>query len=206
MSNYRSFVQDFPARCERLLRALEQTGPGSQYDVSSALRFAAASIVIPFERLRRECHPSKDASTHTGLKQAFDNILREKFLESRLGPEKPAHSWCSGRLSTVAGDPDAWPELRSPEPLRPGTKTRDMIFHLRNALAHGNIFTQGDPIRRIIFLSETEPGSGSFNYITASPTDFRGLLQKWFEFLSSGELPTYVIPDFPEASASPFVP
>jgi len=135
MSNYRSFVRDFPARCEKLLRALEQTARGSQYDVSSALTFAAASIVIPFERLRRECHPSKDASTHTGLKQAFDSLMREKFLESQLGPGRVAHSWCFGRLSTVAGDPDAWPELDSPEPLRPGIKTRDMIFHLRCPLA-----------------------------------------------------------------------
>jgi len=203
MSNYRSFVMDFPARCKELLRALEETAQGSRYDVSSALTFAAASIVIPFERLRRDCHPSKDASKHIVLKEAFDSLMRGKFLGSRLSPERSAHSWCFGRLSTVAGDPDAWPELRRPEPLHPSTKTRDMIFHLRNALSHGNIFTQGDPIRRVVFLSETAPGSGVFNYIVASPSDFRDLLQNWFDFLASGEIPTYVIPSLPEASASP---
>lgn len=202
MSNYRSFVQDFPERCETLLLALEQTVPGSQYEVSSALTFAAASIVMPYERLRRECHPSKDAARYAALKKTFDNLMRERFLGSRLGPVSSAHSWCFGRLSSIQGDPDAWPELQSPTRLDESIKTREVMFHLRNALSHGNIFTHGDPIRRLVFLSETDYNTGVFNYIVASPPDFRQLLQRWFEFLAVDALPTYVIPHFTETHAS----
>ena len=180
MSNYRSFVKDFPARCERLLQTLEKTATGSQYDVSSAITFAAASVVIPFERLRHDSHPSNDASKEAVLKKAFGDLMRERFVGSRLIPGPDARSWCFGRLSTVKGDPDAWPELLSPVPLPSETKARDVIFHLRNALSHGNIFTRGDPIQRIVFLSETDYGSGVFKYLVASPADFRDFLQKWF--------------------------
>jgi hypothetical protein len=179
---------------------------GSKYDVSSALTFAAAAIVIPFDRLRHDYHPSRDTSHNTVLKRAFDGMMREKFLESRLAPGRESHSWCFGRLLTVEGDPDAWPELQSLSPLPLNTKTRHLLFHLRNALSHGNIFTEGDPIQRITFLSETEYRSGVFNYLIASPADFRDLLQKWFSFLAGGKLPSYVLPDFLPEPASPPLP
>lgn len=203
MSDYRSLVLDFPARCEELLCALEATPKGSQYDVTSAITFATVAIVLPFERLRHGPHPSGDAQKHTEIKEAFDRLRKTRFLGSPLLPHGSGCSWCFGRLSTVTGGPDAWPELQNPKPLPGWVNTYNVIVHLRNALSHGNIFTLGNPITRIIFLSETTYQSGLFNYLVVSPSDFREFLKKWFAFLKVGELPTEVIAAAPEEVALP---
>ncbi|MBE0448305.1 MAG: hypothetical protein IBX64_09455 [Actinobacteria bacterium] len=63
---------------------------------------------------------------------------------------------------------------------------------LRNALAHGNIFTRGNShINILVFLSRINHEHPEFGYncITVSPLDFKRFMLKWFDILGMVEVP-----------------
>lgn len=75
-------------------------------------------------------------------------------------------------------------------------------MHIRNALAHGNIFTRGNPeIEQIILLSERAVGTNKFNFLAVAPADFRLFLKNWLEFLRDLDLPEDVVSEDAEAVA-----
>jgi hypothetical protein len=67
---------------------------------------------------------------------------------------------------------------------------------VRNALAHGNIFTHNDPISRLIFVegeykeSDKVKHYTNFKYVSVSPEDFILFLKRWFEFLKAAHIST----------------
>ena len=66
---------------------------------------------------------------------------------------------------------------------------RSVLAHLRNALAHGNIFTHGDPIDLLIFLSRPSEESPTYAMLAVTPLDFRTFLRNWFSFVKSLQIP-----------------
>lgn len=187
MSEYKNFIKDFPSRCAELLLTYEKRARFHGREVTLMLSIASAGLTVPYERIR-SCHPSGDSSRYVEAKKMVDSLLKERFLKSILAKENEG-SWCRGALSTHLGDPDSWPEMNSPIPLSEKEKNKDVLHHLRNALAHGNIYTLGSEISTIIFLSETDFKSGIFRYITVSPDDFCKLLRNWFKFIGELNLP-----------------
>jgi hypothetical protein len=80
---------------------------------------------------------------------------------------------------------------------------RDVVDVLRNALAHGSIFSYGDPIERLLFLSANYTPhdgkmewDGTFSMLSVSPRDFRDFLEKWVEFLSKLPIPSDLEPPY----------
>ena len=68
-----------------------------------------------------------------------------------------------------------------------------MLLHIRNALAHGNIFTRGNPeIEQIILLSEAG-WHEQVRFLVVAPADFRRFLKNWLGFLRELELPEDVV-------------
>lgn len=209
MSNYDDFVSDFPGRCAELLDELEPAARVRKREVTLMLSVAASSILIPLERLAGpesdpklgQGHPSRDWETFGDAKAALDDLLAKAFIGSALWPPSSAGSWSFDKLADVSETPDSWAELRKPKPLGSKKKAKTVVWHIRKALAHGNIFTRGRPhIDQIILLSQVAEAVYKFNYLAVSPADFRAFLQKWLEFLQGLRLPVEVVPEFAEAA------
>lgn len=182
MSAYENFIQDFPNRCNDLLQECEKKARFIGREVTLMICIASAGFTIPFERIRQK-HPSENNCRYSEAAKRINELLKKNFLESRLAKGSKG-SWHRGPLASHSGSPDNWPEIGSPDKIKNNEKVKEILFHLRNALAHGNIYTIGRRIETIIFLSETDYKSGKFNYITVTPDDFCNFLRNWFEFLN----------------------
>ena len=202
MTNYNNFVQDFPTRCCEIFDQYENDALSSGREVTLTLAMAASGFVVPYERLQPQEGepPYPDRGIYEQAASQFDDLLKEKFLGPRLWKEGVS-SWSFGKLKSVAGGPGIWPELQDPcKPLGPCKKVNSILKHLRNALAHGNIFTfpkddpdKDDPdIELIIFLSRPYMKSPEFNFLCVSPQDFQKFLRNWFVFINALNLPEEV--------------
>lgn len=61
----------------------------------------------------------------------------------------------------LAKRPDEW--IEEAQPLSSNCRTDKILRHIRNSLAHGNIYTIGDPIEHLILLQrDSEPNEGTF--------------------------------------------
>lgn len=155
MSSYSNFIKGFPSRCSDILKTYEKQSRARNQEVTLTLAIATAGFVIPFERLRPSSenlnHPSRDRERFQQAKDEFEKILDVPFLGSGLWKEDIG-SWIFAKeVKDVQKEPDFWIELENPKPLSAEKKVKSISKHLRNALAHGNIYTRGDPIQLIIF-------------------------------------------------------
>jgi len=198
MSSYKNFVSDFPARCAEVLRDSERTARLRKREVTLMLCVAMPSIVVPLERLNGPKstpngeslgHPFRDWERFEQAKSSLDDLFETPFIGSPIWPETASGSWFFGELSDVLNGPDSWDELRKPKALGPDKKAKTVLLHTRNALAHGNIFTRGNPeIEQIILLSRPE-GAARFRFLAVAPADFRALLKNWLQFLRQARTP-----------------
>ena len=195
MTAYKNFIQDFPTRCCKMLNRYGHDAQSHGREVTLTLAMAASGLVVPFERLRpwkKLPPPYQDRSNYLEAVLQFDNLLKEKFLSSRLW-KKGVSSWAFGGVRCVTKDPGDWPELQEPRnPLHPCKGVRSTLEHLRNALAHGNILTlpkDASDIDLIVFLSRKGRTNPKFQFLCVTPQDFQQFLKKWFVFVSELQLP-----------------
>jgi len=199
MSNYKNFIQDFPERCGEILADYRSQARNNGREVTHLFAIAAAALLIPFERLRKSAtgnkHPSRDKEIYESAAGKFAKLCDKSFLNSELW-NVGARSWKVYKIMgyEVERGPEGWLPLDG-ETLPDQFKVVGVLEHIRNALAHGSIFTLpdvDDQIENIIFLSE-ERDKGKFtgNYIslTVSPEDFTEFLMYWIRFLSQLKLP-----------------
>lgn len=211
MSSYNNFVSDFPGRCAALLKECEGTARLRNREVTLMLCIAMPSIVVPLERLKgpkagsngaRPGHPSADWQRFEQAKASLDQLFEQRFRGSPLWPDADSNSWSFGPVSDVSIAPDSWAELIRPQALGPDKLAKTVLDHVRNALAHGNVFTRGNPeIEQIILLSERALGTNKFNFLAIGPADFSTFLHNWLEFLREINLPVGVVAPDAEAAA-----
>ena len=230
MTAYANFIQDFPARCIEILDKSYKQAEDAGREVTLMLAVATAAFIIPFERLRPlpAEHPADDVEIYREAKRKFDKAINGRFRLS--------HRWGQGRtwefieaingedIRTVQVDHWARPEARLP--LSNDKLANPVFSHLRNALAHGSIFTYpnssgtAEPplIETILFVSrcyqeqeiekcgstvKEKVALDKYDVLLVSPQDFLVFLKKWVEFLASLDLVSTVtqssILDMPEA-------
>lgn len=168
MAEYKNYIQDFPNRVSQLLDAfyddeakqlklkdgIEITG----LEVTLLVSLATSGFIIPFERLKNHKHPSGDAEKFNDAKQQFNQLMKDKFVKSDLCKSGIVMEW--KYIEEVPPElPGNWaqefPKWEDKfQPLRENMRNGEFLRYLRNALAHGNIFTDGDPITKIFFLSQ----------------------------------------------------
>jgi len=116
---------------------------------------------------------------------------------SRLGLWTEANStWHRGKLESLSGDPDAWKGLQQSRPISKDKTVGAVLKVIRDALAHGNIWTLRDPIEAIIFaksVTDADKVAPRFEFVSVAPNDFRKLLEEWFDFLISLHIPQAVV-------------
>jgi hypothetical protein len=190
MTAYRDYVVDFPSRCLEVMEMATRTAKLRQREVTLTIMVASAGLVVPYERLSaKKAHPSGDAATFSDTSKNLNQLMQSNFLESPLA--RKDGSWCGGKLRSISGDPDSWPELQNAKPFGADKTVGGVIRIIRNALAHGNIFTCGDPIREIVFVCERTDSQGNvqgFSFALVSPEDFQFFLIEWFTFLKNGQI------------------
>ncbi|GJL79806.1 MAG: hypothetical protein NPINA01_27950 [Nitrospinaceae bacterium] len=198
MTAYTNFVEDFPSRCMAVLQMAKQKARLSGKEVTLSLMAASAGLLIPFERLNPDAnlpHPSRNVEIFPEHAKRLEDLMTEKFLGSKLHPEKES-DWLSGNLKSLIttpeawGNPDSWPELNEAKVMTKDKTVGSVLKILRNALAHSNIYTKGNPIKLIIFISIYEE-KGEIKkafFVSASPSEFLNFLEKWFKFLEDHKI------------------
>lgn len=201
MSNYKNFFQDFPNRCVRLLD-LGSVATQADLDVTLLLAVAWQAIGVPLDRLKSS-HPSGDAAQFNRAKKALSQILKKKCGTSPLFQDG-----CGGF------DPDAWkfkvcdPEEVKSECVGPMGTIEDeecgmIVRVLRNALAHGNLRTDGNPIKRLVFVSRVShenPNLG-YNRLECASDTLRRFLKSWVNELKRLSLDPEEIVESPRFAA-----
>jgi hypothetical protein len=207
MSSYRNFVADFPKRCQSLLEEFYHDAVKRDREVTLLLAVATTAIIIPFERLRlpndqHDEHPSNDRKQYDEAAIELDAVIDQSFLTCGLWDDE-SRSWGFRKKVYPKEKPiDDW--LATHEKVNPISKdktARSILKHLRNALAHGNIFTLTRPreIAKLIFLSKPYEDTESVNWIEVAPDDFYTFLDNWCNFLDSLQLNQKVEERYPVA-------
>jgi len=196
---YSNFVQDFPSRCIDILQDYESSATLKGREVTLSISIATSAFIFPFERLR----PTADDHIAPDRNQESISAMRELLKRS-------FESWADGQAwafnPRIPG-----PELRAsihveqwlitnpPNPLRPSQNVEEILSLLRNALAHGNIYSyptmSSTAIEKLLFLSKRrDPESGNlideYKLLQGSPQDFVSLVRNWVQFLSEIDIPT----------------
>lgn len=187
---YYHFVKDFPGRCHQILERFEKNARLNGLEVTMMLSIAAAGIIIPFERFRlsNQKGPIKDRDKFRAARDRMDQLQNKQFLGSELC-QRDSEAWSYGRLSSESGDPNRWKEWKNLEPLKSSIQIKEILHHLRNALAHGNICTLGDDeIEAIGFIAQPVQ-DGPYYYLHVEPDSFRIFLESWFTFLKGLPIP-----------------
>jgi hypothetical protein len=190
MTDYANFIRDFPARCGEMLDLFYEQAHAKNREVTFLIMTAASAFLIPFERLRSGTeHPAHDREKFPQEARRLDSALGKPFLAS------PFHNGASGSWS-IGKRPR--PSLVDPSPLSKEKSAIQVLAILRNALAHGNLWTipgTGSDIRALIFWAEDKRDGKiiGYKYVYVSPTDFRDFLLKWCAFLKMEKLRAGVV-------------
>jgi len=195
--NYNNFIQDFPNRCEGILKDYKDRACKNGREVTHMFAIASAAITIPFARLIEKEHPSQDKKKCQQAASKFANLCDKYFLSSSLWGTS-TKSWKYGlvKKDDIERKKEYW--ITNASSLSDDTKVLEVLSIIRNALAHGSIFTlpnNDDQIENIILFSKEKirgKYSGNFNLLTVSVKDFNELLLNWINFLKNLEIPPEV--------------
>ena len=190
MGAYKNYVQDFPARCKEVLEEFTVDASEIGREVTLLLAIATPCLILPYERLHKDGHPSKDRDKFVKAKTTLDAELENKCGESCLWRNKSDDAWRFKQLDELLGDPDRWGLHNETEPIT-AQKSESILSILRNALAHGNIWTTSDPIETLVFVSRVHYNKpkGPFNTLQCSPKLLVQFIKNWVDFLKDLEIP-----------------
>lgn len=194
MTAYKNFIDDFPRRCREILKLAGKPPCARGREVTLSLMVASAGFVVPYERLKpdgRTVHPSGDNKKFSAAADQLNKLLEGPFLSSDVW-KVPVSTWHYGKLQSIAGDPDSWEDLHNRKHVSQDTPVKHVLRVIRNALAHGNIFTFKSPIEAIIFIQTNCNNEGKvrdYTFVFVAPADFHFFLEKWFDFLEQLNIP-----------------
>jgi hypothetical protein len=180
MTAYRNFVEDFPSRCRDILNIAGKPALSRGREVTLTLMVASVGLIVPYERLGD--HPSGDRTKFAEAAKKLNKLLDEPFLSSVLC-NKTSSTWHNGKVISVTGHPESWEGLRKRRPFSADKKVGTTLKLLRNALAHGNIFTfEGirNVIEAVIFIRKNFNNDGEiydYSFIYVAPQEFRNFLE-----------------------------
>lgn len=201
MTSYVNFIQDFPSRCVDILQDYEELASLHGREVTLSITIATSALVIPFERLRPSATDHIAPDRHHESVAAIKQLLKRPFLSWADGI-----SW--GFIRRIPG-----PELRSsiqveqwlnsypPSSLKADQTVEEVLSLIRNALAHGNIYSfpseSSSAIEKLLFLSkrrdsETSELLDEYKLLQATPRGFSSLVRQWVLFLQEIEMPKSV--------------
>lgn len=191
MSEYESWISDFPQRCGDLLELCAEVTQSRNREVTFLLAVASACIAIPLDRMRYQerdgqemPHPMKDRGLSNKRRKKFDELVGKKMRELDFWNDKDYASFGHGKLESVERNPDSWKELQDPKPFGHDKEFKTLLSLIRNALAHGSVFTRGNEIREIVLLSREYAKSDRYEFLILTPRDLKRVVQFWIRELA----------------------
>lgn len=194
MTAYTDFTRDFPKRCLEVLDAASSGAVANGREITLLYMAASASLLVPFERLRPgskdSVHPFGDNKRYKSVADSLQRLLDEKFVSSKLCPGNQ-HSWKLARgVQSVEGDVDTWLPNAALEAFSKNRLVKSTLTLIRNALAHGSIYTTGNPIQELVFVKEVlnkDRKRVGFDVIQVSSEDFLNFVRAWVNFLNASD-------------------
>lgn len=191
MSEYSCWVTDFSSRCERLLKLCDHHAKSRDLDVTLLLAIASATIAIPFDRLTVPTTPHIDSypkgnldKLRVSIKDIKDESIKEIIGNLPFGTiENPKRSRPEQWNGYLTGDNQ---DITYPN----GKEFLSIIKHMRNALAHGNIYTTGNPIKRIVMLKNVydhclKQPTDEYEYLSFEVKQFRAVIEYWISMIGN---------------------
>ena len=183
MTAINNFTIDFPNRCIEVLDAATGAATLCNRDVTLLLMTAFACFVVPFERLNGK-HPFQDNQRFPKVAGKFQDLSSEKFVGSELCPNL-INTWRFAKNVPVVRDGiDKWYPKLNLKKISNERHVKSTLEVLRNALAHGSIYTNGSPISELIFVQRHSLESVGFDVIAVGPEDFEKFVRSWVKFLN----------------------
>jgi len=194
MSSYKHFIIDFTSRSEKLFSLLKSKDEYKKHDVTLLLTFATPCFLVPYDRLKGDPKVRREGDKYYGrhfddiYEMPWDDCLKNlRFEESDLFAELKGKNIRYGKVGNIEeaitynfSDP-ALKELDDIKKVdKP--KVESIIATIRNGLAHGNIFTTGNPNIEHIVLAKHKGGK-SYDCLVITPSDFKQLLTNWYSWL-----------------------
>ena len=186
---------DFPSRCLEILDRQSGWAKFRDREVTLLLMVASAAFVVPYERLRsdtnRSPHPAGDNERYAALAKRLEDLMANRFCGASLCPNSE-NSWkIAKNVLRVDGDLDGWFLPKLMKPVSKDKTVSSMLTLIRNALAHGNMFTTGSPIETLIFVQRRGSDEGStskFEVLSVGPEDFAHFIREWVAFLLDSQI------------------
>lgn len=192
MTAYRDYIVDFPKRCLNILDHFEPQAKKRDQEVTLMLMVASSAFLIPQERLNKD-HPSQDLVQFEKTLPRFMKELKTKWGKSSLS--RNVAEWQYGFTDDIGNGPDAWP---APNAKASEKDVSEVLGIIRNALAHGNLFTEGNSIDTVTFYSkkyETRKKCKEcqqdvsdmigYKFLKIPTASFRQFLYNWFALLGT---------------------
>jgi hypothetical protein len=188
MSNYTEFERDYPNRCLRILADYEHDAEYTKLEVTFLLTIATGMICMIADRIGLAADERDEVRNHpTGksrVKSLWDEYSKslDESLQARIENDLIAQMKYSMPVVRRDGEPaDRWEWVELPQE----TSLRTTFCLIRNALAHGNIWTEAGPsgeIARIILAAKCDAPEGTpkpYEAVRLPPAVLRRLLQVW---------------------------
>lgn len=113
--------------------------------------------------------------------------MRVSFSASKLFPDDSG-CWLHGQVDGFGDGPDAWVGAATAVGDRP---VRCILAVIRNAVAHGNFYTKGNPIDQLVLYAEERRNQRviGYEYLVIPVAAFRRFLFAWFDHISALGIP-----------------
>lgn len=193
MSNYRCWVSDFPKRCQKLLDKFEGQAKLNDLEVTLLLAVASASIGITHDRIKNTDSKSVKhlGSVHVNEKQSEKAKCLLKTKISDINAFRNGivlYGRNAVRNPDPGSMPDDWNLNDSCKEISKNKEFGTIIKHVRNALAHGNIFTLSENglIKNIVFLSRLydhneNKSINEYDALIIAVHDLKEILKYWVD-------------------------
>lgn len=176
--NYKDYIQDFSNRAKKILEEFSKCDPSNKLNVTALLSVATSSFVIPFERLK-EFHPFNDRILFKEIASRIDEELKKNVSDSTL--INKSELWRTKNLSKSSLKKTDFED--GFEAIKDEDKIESLFNTIRNALAHGNIYSysKSDLSRHIdtlYFISRKSNEKNAFFQILEANTSIEKLSKK----------------------------
>ena len=186
MTTYNDILIDLPERSLALLTALTPDATKFGLDATLLLMAVSMAFIVPKERLVAT-HPAGDKYRLSKGPSTFN--FNTPFIDSPFKPDDYT-DWQFGHVNGYGDGPDSWTDWSALET----HETSQVLGIIRNAISHGNLYTQGDPISNFLFYSEKIKKRGKevtidgYNYLSIPIEEFRAFLYKWFTYIKDADV------------------
>lgn len=172
---YKDYITDFSSRAKKVLEEFSKCDPTNDLNVTALLSVATSSFVIPFERLK-ESHPFKDKIKFDRIVSRINIELKKNIPDSKL-INNPSQ-WMTKNLQKDSLEKSDFENGFGA--IKAEDKIKSLINTIRNALAHGNIYScsksgQSGHIDTLYFISKKSNEENAFFEILETNTNLERL-------------------------------